>query len=136
MKNLMTAEGLEYNDRRHTYNSRLAQEIGIWADTQMGMEAIHDKFYQAYFIDGRNIGDIEAIIDVLKAIGLDEEEARAVLAERRYKKAGDSDWAKSHSYGTTGVPTYVSNGQGVTGAQPYHVLQKLIHDVGAEKRHR
>ena len=136
MKNLMAAEGLAYNDRSHTYNSRLAQEIGIWAETQMEAETIHDKFYQAYFIDGRNVGDIEVIIDVVKSIGLDEEEARAVIAEGRYKDAVDSDWAKSRSYGVTGVPTYVSNGQGVTGAQPYDVLQKLMHDVGAQKRYR
>ena len=136
MKNLMSAEGLAYNDRSHTYNSRIAQEIGIWADTQMGADTIHEKFYQAYFIDGRNIGEIEVIIDVVKSIGLDAEEARTVIAERRYKDAVDSDWAKSHSYGVTGVPTYVSNGQGVTGAQPYNVLQNLMHDVGAQKRSR
>ena len=135
MKGLMEAEGLKYNDRSHTYNSRLAQEIGTWAETQMGAETIHEKFYQAYFVDGRNVGDIEVIIDVVKSIGLDEEKARAVIAERRFKDAVDSDWTKSHSYGVTGVPTYLSNGQGVSGAQPYNVLQKLMHDVGAEKRH-
>ena len=136
MKHLMSAAGLAYNDRSHTYNSRIAQEIGVWADTQMGADTIHDKFYQAYFIDGRNIGEIEVIIDVVKSIGLDDEEARTVIAERRYKDAVESDWAKSHSYGVTGVPTYVSNGQGVTGAQPYNVLQNLMHDVGAQKRSR
>ena len=32
MKSLMNAEGLEYGRRTHTYNSRLAQELGKWAD--------------------------------------------------------------------------------------------------------
>ena len=32
MKGLMDAEGLEYGRRTHTYNSRLAQELGKWAD--------------------------------------------------------------------------------------------------------
>ena len=34
MKSLMEQEGLPYGERTHTYNSRLAQEIGAWADTQ------------------------------------------------------------------------------------------------------
>ena len=34
MKGLMDAEGLEYGPRTHTYNSRLAQELGKWADQQ------------------------------------------------------------------------------------------------------
>ncbi len=134
MKSLMEAEGLPYNERSHTYNSRLAQEIGTWAETQPGGNAIHDKFFEAYFVDRRNIGDVEVIVDVVKSVGLDEREARAVLAERRFEAAVDADWEKSRSYGVTGVPTFVSNGQGLVGAQPYETLQQLMAKTGAERR--
>ena len=134
MQGLMDAEGLPYNQRSHTYNSRLAQEIGKWAETQPGGEAIHDKFFEAYFVDRRNVGDVEVIVDIAKSAGLDEAEARAVLAERRFKDAVDADWAKSRAYGVTGVPTFVTGGQGVVGAQPYKVLEQLMASVGAEKR--
>ena len=36
MKARMDAEGLPYGRRTHSYNSRLAQELGKWADTQPG----------------------------------------------------------------------------------------------------
>ena len=134
MKDLMEAEGLPYNERSHTYNSRLAQEIGTWAETQSGGNAIHDKFFEAYFVDRRNVGDVEVIVDVVKSAGLDEREARAVLAERRFKDAVDADWDKSREYGVTGVPTFVSNGQGLVGAQPYETLQQLMAEIGAERR--
>lgn len=134
MKGLMEAEGLPYSERSHTYNSRLAQEIGTWAETQSGGNAIHDRFFEAYFVDGRNIGDVDVIADVVKSVGLDEQEARAAVAERRFKDAVDADWAKSRSYGVTGVPTFVSNGQGLVGAQPYEALQQLMAAVGAERR--
>ena len=62
MKGLMDGEGLPYGKRTHTYNSRLAQEIGKWADTQPGGDAIHDLLYRAYFVDARNIGDEECEI--------------------------------------------------------------------------
>jgi len=134
MKAQMDAEGLPFNDRSHTFNSRLAQEIGSWAETQPGGNAIHDKFFDAYFVEGRNVGDIEVIIDVVKSVGLDETEARAVLEERRYKDAVDADWDKSRQYGVTGVPTFVCNRQGLVGAQPYEMLEQLMDEVGAEKR--
>ncbi len=134
MKGLMEAEGLPYSLRSHTYNSRLAQEIGTWAETQDGGNAIHDKFFEAYFVDCRNVGDIEVIVDVVKSAGLDEQEARAVLAERRFKDAVDADWEKSRKYGVPGVPTFVSNGQGLVGAQPYEALQHLMTEAGAERR--
>ena len=67
MKGLMDAEGLPYSHRTHTYNSRLAQELGKWADTQPGGEAIHDALYRAYFVDGVNVGDVEALLEVARA---------------------------------------------------------------------
>ncbi len=134
MKALMDAEGLPYGRRTHTYNSRLAQELGKWADTQPGGEAIHDALYRAYFVDARNIGDPEILVEIAQAAGLSGDEARAVLNERRFKDAVDADWAKSHAYGVTGVPTFVAARYGVVGAQPYEVLEQLLDKAGAPRR--
>jgi predicted DsbA family dithiol-disulfide isomerase len=134
MKGLMDREGLPYGRRTHTYNSRLAQELGKWADTQPGGAALHDALYRAYFVDARNIGDPEVLVEIARAGGLDPDGARTALAERRFKDAVDADWAKSRRYGITGVPTFVAGGRGVVGAQPYEVLVKLLEQVGAARR--
>ena len=134
MKGLMDAEGLPYGRRTHTYNSRLAQELGKWADTQPGGEALHDALYRAYFVDNRNIGDPEILVEIAQSVGLPADEARAVLTERRFKDAVDADWAKSHAYGVTGVPTFVAARYGVVGAQPYEVLAELVEKAGAARR--
>jgi len=134
MKGLMDKEGLPYGRRSHTYNSRLAQEVGKWADTKPGGAVIHDAFYRAYFVDARNIGDTEVMVDVVKSVGLDTEEARDVLQERRFKDAVDADWAKSRRIGVTAVPTFVAGGYGVVGAQPYEVLVQLVEKAGARRR--
>jgi predicted DsbA family dithiol-disulfide isomerase len=83
-------------------SSRLAQELGKWADTQPGGAALHDKIYQAYFVEARNIGDPDLLVELAQTVGLPAEEARGVLTERRFKDAVDADWAKSHQYGVTG----------------------------------
>ena len=134
MKGLMEQEGLPYGRRTHTYNSRLAQEIGAWSDTQDGGEAIHDALYRAYFVDTKNIGDLEVLLEIVAAVGLDVAAARKVLEERSFKEAVDQDWQKSHQYGVTGVPTFVAAGHGVVGAQPYETLEKFLESVGVEKR--
>ena len=134
MKRLMDAEGLPYGRRTHTYNSRLAQELGKWADTQSGGEAVHDALYRAYFVDARNIGDPEVLVDIAQSAGLAADKARPVLAERRFKDEVDADWAKSHAYGITGVPTFVAARYGVVGAQPYEALVQLVERAGAARR--
>ena len=135
MKGLMDAEGLPYGKRTHSYNSRLAQELGKWADTQPGGGgAYHDAAYRAYFVDCRNIGDPEVLLDIVEKVGLDPVGAKQVLEERRFKDAVDADWAKSHQYGVTGVPTFVAARYGVVGAQPYEVLEQLVERAGAARR--
>lgn len=126
MRARMQAEGLPYGDRKMTFNSRLAQELGKWADTQPGGEAIHDALFRAYFVDGRNIGEVAVLLDIAKQVGLDEAKAREVLEKRSFKAAIDADWQKSRDYGVTGVPTFVHDGKGVVGAQPYEALVELI----------
>jgi predicted DsbA family dithiol-disulfide isomerase len=134
MKALMDAEGLPYGRRTHTYNSRLAQELGKWADTQPGGGAIHDALYRAYFVDARNIGDPDILIEMAQSVGLPADAARTVLTERPFKDAVDADWAKSRAYGVTGVPTFVAARYGVVGAQPYDVLEALLVRAGAVRR--
>ena len=126
MKRNMDAERLPYNERTHTYNSRLAQELAKWADSQTGFEAIHGALYRAYFVDGRNIGDPEVLIDIAQSVGLPADAARQVLTERTYSKAVDADWEQARRAGITGVPTFVVGSYKVVGAQPYDVLADLV----------
>ena len=134
MKARMDEEGLPYAKRTHTYNSRLAQELGKWADTQAGGDAIHMKLYEAYFVDGRNIGDADLLVEIAEGVGLDGAAAREVLDKRTFSNAIDADWEKSRQYGVTGVPTYVADAKGVVSAQPFEVLEQLMDAAGARKR--
>ena len=134
MKARMTAEGLPYGERTMTYNSRLAQELGKWADTQPGGEAIHDAFFRAYFVEARDISDIEVMLDIVKNVGLSVDAAREVLEKRTFKDAVDADWKLSREYGITGVPTFVVGKHGVVGAQPYEALEQLVETGAAENQ--
>ena len=134
MKGLMDQEGLPYAKRTHTFNSRLAQELGAWAETQPGGEAIHDALYTAYFVDGKNVGDLEVLLEIAQSVGLRVETAREVLEQRSFEAVVDADWSKSRDYGVTGVPTFVAGGHGVVGAQPYEALEQLMTEVGAQER--
>ena len=126
MRARMTAEGLPYGDRTMTYNSRLAQELGKWADTQAGGEAIHDALFRAYFVEGRDISQADVLLEIVQRVGLSVDRAREVLQQRTFKAAVDADWALARRYGVTGVPTFVAGRHGVVGAQPYETLEQLV----------
>lgn len=131
---LMADEGLPFSQRTMTYNSRLAQELAKWAEIQTGGDGIHDALYRAYFVDGLNIALIDNLMAVVRQLGLPEDEARDVLVSRRFRDVVDADWRRCGSLGVTAVPTFVVGRNGVVGAQPYDVLERLVVEGGAEKR--
>jgi predicted DsbA family dithiol-disulfide isomerase len=133
MKARMDAEGLPYGERSMTYNSRLAQELGKWADTQPGGEAIHDALFRAYFVETRDISKPAVLLDIVKEVGLPVDAARQVIEQRTFKDAVDADWKLSRDYGITGVPTFVAGRYGVVGAQPYEALEALVQKARTEE---
>jgi len=133
MKARMDAEGLPYGERIMTYNSRLAQELGKWADTQPGGEAIHDALFRAYFVEARDISQPAVLLDIAQRVGLSADGAREVLEKRTFKDAVDADWKLSREYGITGVPTFVVGRHGVVGAQPYEALEELVQQAAPQR---
>ena len=132
MKARMDAEGLPYGERTMTYNSRLAQELGKWADTQPGGEAIHDALFRAYFVEARDISQPAVLLEIAEQVGLSVDGARDVLEKRTFKEAVDRDWELSRRYGVTGVPTFVAGRYGVVGAQPYEALEQLVREAASK----
>jgi len=134
LNDVMKAEGLEYRDRTHTYNSRLAQELAAWADGLGATDPLHDALFRAYFVDGLNLADPDVLVAAAGSCGLDALEARAVLTNRTFAARIDADWDAARRAGVTGVPTFVAGGFGVVGAQPYEVLESLLMRVGVARR--
>jgi predicted DsbA family dithiol-disulfide isomerase len=126
--------GLPLGNRQKTYNSRLAQELGKWAEEKGRGEEFHNAVFRAYFVDGINIAKIEELASLAKTVGLSEQEAQKVLEFRTHKEAVDSDWKRSRQLGITAVPTFVINQKSVVGAQPYEVLEQFLEENKIKKK--
>ncbi len=129
LRSLMEQAGLPYGRRKRLDNSRLAQELGAWADTQDYPGDFHDAMFKAYFVDERNIGIADTLIDVAASVGLDAEEARRVLEERTFSPQVTADWERAWENGVTGVPTFTSRDLFVYGQQPYAVLERFYNHL-------
>jgi predicted DsbA family dithiol-disulfide isomerase len=127
MKTLMEEEGLPYNtERKMTYNSRLAQELAKWAEGKGKEDEFHDRTFHAYFVEGKNIGSREVLVEIAAAAGLPADEATDVLQSRSFKEAVDTDWKRCAQLGINAVPTFLAGRYLLVGAQPYEALEKLI----------
>jgi predicted DsbA family dithiol-disulfide isomerase len=127
-------EGLPFGPRDKTYNSRLAQELGKWAESKGRGPAYQDAVFRAYFAEGRNIGKLSELLALAGSLSLPVEEARKVLEERSFKDLVDADWQRSYRMGVQAVPTFLLGGQFLVGAVPYETLETFLIDGSVSKR--
>jgi predicted DsbA family dithiol-disulfide isomerase len=133
MKENMNSEGLPYNaERNMSYNSRLAQELSKWAESKGKADEIHSALFRAYFVDVKNIGKVEPLVEIADRVGLPADEATDVLLSRRFRQAVDDDWRRCAAYGVNAVPTFLAGRYMMVGAHPYESLEQLIQKAAEE----
>ena len=101
--------GITFCERSILANSRLAIEASEYARDKGLHSIFSEKIFRAYFTYGRNIGDLEEVLDVASATGLDREEVRRLLKEgvysaRRLQIAEEAERGRIDM-----VPTFIIN---------------------------
>ncbi|MBN2243364.1 MAG: DsbA family protein [Acidobacteria bacterium] len=127
--------GLPFEEHDRLYNTRLAQELGLWAESRGRGEPLHNAVFRAYFAEGRNIGAIPVLTGLAASAGLPAVEAEEVLVRRTFKAAVDEDWAVSQALEVTAVPTFIINQSRLVGAQSYEMLQGMMKENNVEPLH-
>ena len=123
--------GLPFGERTRTYNSRLSQELGLWAEDQGKGDEFHLAAFTGYFVNGENLADREVLLRLADSVGLSIVEAEQVISQRTYAAEVDSHWFEARQLGITAVPTFIAGLNRVVGAQPYEALAGLVQAAGA-----
>lgn len=138
IREVASREGLPYGDRTMTYNSRMAQELGSWADSLSNQadgflsgkaDLLHDLIYRAYFVENQDISNRGVLLDLASKAGFDRENAERVLVERTESEKIDRDWLRARNMGITGVPTFFSADLVVVGCQSYDILMRFVNHL-------
>ncbi|MFG3255510.1 DsbA family oxidoreductase [Streptomyces sp. NPDC048172] len=129
-------EGLEYGEGRLISGSTFDLHRLLHAARALGEkehDALLDAFYRAHFADLLNLNDEETLLRVVTEAGIDETEARAVLADKEaYAEAVRTDEREAAQLGATGVPFFVIDRRfGVSGAQPPEVFTQALDQAYA-----
>ena len=136
LKQTATQLGLPFGDRTMTYNSRLAQELGLWAEDRGAGDSFHNAAFRTYFVDGKNLADLPTLLQLAQSVELPVDEAQHVLDTRSYASQVDSHWQESRRLGITAVPTFVIGLNRAVGAQSYQALEELVQMAGVSKKEK
>lgn len=121
-----------YTDDMRMHNSFNMHQLLHWADQQGRMGDLEMALFSAHFTHARALSDNAVLADVAAEIGLDGNEALAVLADQRF--AADVRRAEQYwvSQGIQSVPAIVFNRRHlVSGAQGVDNFTSILNQLAA-----
>jgi predicted DsbA family dithiol-disulfide isomerase len=128
MEQTAAADGLEYHmGDGVTGNTFDAHRLLHLAAARGRQDATLERFYRAYFTEGRSVFDDESLAVLAVESGLDAAEVTGVLAGDDYAAAVVADTREAHALGANGVPFFVFDKRfGVSGAQSIEVFAQVL----------
>ncbi|MEP3334256.1 DsbA family oxidoreductase [Sedimentitalea sp.] len=116
------------------HNTFNAHQLLHWADEQGRKHDLKQAMFSAHFTDRRNLSDNAVLADIAGEIGLDRDEALAVLTDQRYAQSvrnAEKFWVQQ---GIQGVPALVLDRKYlVTGAQGVDNYTNILHELEQKK---
>ena len=128
--------GLEYNfDKAIMVNSLSAHKLIQFAKTKGLGDQAEERLFLAFFTEGKNIANIDTLVQLAKEIGLDETEVRTAFTDEKYASLVKQDFQEAQNVGVQGVPFFVIDRKyGVSGAQPPQAFSGNLEKTFAEWR--
>lgn len=120
-----------------TPNTLAAHRLIRFAGEARRQDALVERLFCAYFLDGEDIGDIEGLVRLGASVGLDATEARAYLASDRYADVVRNEDMQARQIGIRGVPFFILDQQyAISGAQEPEAFHPLFDLLLAQRRER
>jgi len=131
------AEGLPFDfDRGQVRVSTLKAHRLVWLAGREGdADKVGEALFRAHFAQGRNLADVQTLIEAGAEGGLPEARVRAMLDSDEGVAEVRAQLAQAHALGIQAVPTFVFDGRlAVQGAQTPEVFAQVFERLGVESR--
>ena len=132
------AEGIQFDfPRALRANTSQAHRLLWWSHQQFGyagQSRLKEQLMAAYFTHGRDVGDVDTLIDVAVSAltafwgeGSQKDSVREFLISDFGTDQVQADLDEAAANGITGVPTYVIDGQwAIPGAQDSDTFERVL----------
>lgn len=122
------AEGLEYQmDDTKVANAMDAHQLIQLAKTVGKGDQVEERLFKAYFMEGKNIADMDVLVDLGEDVGIEAAQVRESLEKDEFTDSIRQDIRESQQIGVRGVPFFVFDNQyAISGAQPVELFVQTM----------
>ena len=123
---------IDFEGMKRTPNTLDAHRLIHWAGIEGKQTAAVSALFEAYFVEGRDIGDREVLADIADGIEMDAAVVSKLLASDADVEDIRKRDAHSRQMGVNSVPTFIVAGKhAVPGAQPPELWLRVMEELKA-----
>ena len=118
-----------------TPNTFNANQLIYWGQLEGKGNAVVENLFKAYFLEGKNLGDINCLIEIGIKSGLTKKITSTVFENTKDIKIVQDIENKYRKAGVSGVPTFIINNDYVVpGAQSREFWQGVLKELTQKSR--
>jgi predicted DsbA family dithiol-disulfide isomerase len=92
---------------------------------------LHEAIFEAYFRDGRDIGDEELLRNLALGAGMEEDDIEDAWRDQEYQERLNYNLNLARQLGIHSTPTFVIGDSVLVGTQPLQRLRQALQDYSA-----
>ena len=130
-RQLVEGAGFEYNASTRIPRSLRALQLAEFARAEGRHAEVHRRLFTAYWSEARDIGDLDVLVDIAAAAGLDPDKTSDVLESDAYVDEVRQSTITAQRLGVHGVPAWVVDERVlIPGAQPHEIFDEVLAGLG------
>lgn len=106
--------------------TRKAHETAAYARSVDRFAAVHEALFRACFLEGRDIGRVDVLLELGAEAGLDPDGLHVALGIDQYAEDVARDAREAAAHGVVGVPTLRRGDELFVGLHPYEELKAWL----------
>lgn len=128
--------GLDYDfENMKPGNTFDAHRLVKLAETENLGGVVAESLLRANFIDAKEVGKIEVLLQIAVDAGISQERAKEMLESDEFAEDVKADITEARQVGVQGVPFFVINRKyAISGAQPAETFGEALQKVAKEER--
>lgn len=123
-------EMLDLNELPENVDSLNAQVASYYVKQEYPQQwlAFDEAIFEALWVDGRDIGNVDVLAELADDNGLDGDEILTAIYDEELREQLHARFTEAHQQGITGVPTFIYGERAARGAVPPEQLEQLIEE--------
>lgn len=114
-------------------NTLNSHRVIKWAATAGVQDQVVEILFRTFFMDGKDLGDIEVLVDAAVEAGMDGTIVRDLLNSDRDLDLISAEDARAREMGVSGVPFFIIDEKyALSGAQDSSVILQVIEQIEQE----